>query len=828
MSGIGLDPEHLYLIQPPEQDDQGIRPGWRCPTCNGFYLQPAGGTCPTCENVPLQESNTQPAPFDYYLYLSEKSGPAFRFHCEELTGQSDSPDRPRRQRRFQEIFVQDDIPLVHGIDLLSVTTTMEAGVDIGSLLAVVMANMPPRRFNYQQRVGRAGRRGTGVSLAVTFCRGRSHDDYYYLRTEQMTGDPPPHPYVDMAREPILQRVFVKEILRQAFEALPINIKEAAMAQASPEFRESVHGEFGPAAGWRYVAVPIQHWLNQPEIQDVITNVLDALRVGTHWEGPSSEATDFCQRMLNFVQNDLVAKISDVVNNSRYTQEALSEQLANAGLLPMFGFPTRVRLLYTRWPSVGNPWPPERGLVDRDLDIAISQFAPGSETVKDKAVHTACGVVDLYPQGNGVGSRAGFVPDLDQGNPNPIGLCVHCQAVAQLPPTASPATGGQQPTSIACPVCLQQTLRPIDAREPKGFFTDLDSDDFEGSFEWNPHSTRPTLGINSQAEQSVQVCNTTISAFEDEILSTNDNGGEGGFDFRRATVYGQQRPGAYAATPRSNAYVAVSGSAYRIALLSRRRTDILLVDMHSWPQGVFADPTQVEGRAAWYSVAFFLRTAAAAELDVDTTELDAGFRSLKANGTPIGQAFLSDKLENGAGYCRWFGEAARFQGLLNQANSGISESLADLWMKESHRDECDTSCNYCLRDFYNLPYHGLLDWRLALDVARLAASSTAIIDLGSAWGQHDNPWAILLHGVNAPVPATMQRLGYGAPVSFADLRGYVHQSSQRQQILIERHPLWTDEHLGYCAAVSMAQQQYPRYAIRPLNPFRALRRPADYI
>jgi hypothetical protein len=78
---------------------------------------------------------------------------------------------------------------------------------------------------------------------------------------------------------------------------------------------------------------------------------------------------------------------------------------------------------------------------------------------------------------------------------------------------------------------------------------------------------------------------------------------------------------------------------------------------------------------------------------------------------------------------------------------------------------------------------------------------------------------------------MQRLGYGAPVSFAGLRGYVHQSPQRQQILIERHPLWTDEHSAYRAAVSMAQQQYPQYprdSIRPLNPFRALRRPADYI
>ena len=111
-------------------------------------------------------------------------------------------------------------------------------MDIGALLGVMMANMPPMRFNYQQRVGRAGRRESALSVALTLCRGRSHDDYYFQRPERITADPPPQPYVDLSRGNILKRVLVKEVLRQAFAEL----------QISSGSSESVHGEFGECGG----------------------------------------------------------------------------------------------------------------------------------------------------------------------------------------------------------------------------------------------------------------------------------------------------------------------------------------------------------------------------------------------------------------------------------------------------------------------------------------------------------------------------------------------------------------------------------------------------
>ena len=713
-------------------------------------------------------------------------------NTEELSGQTNASDRPARQRHFQEVFLPDEEPRAQGIDLLSVTTTMEAGVDIGSLLAVAMSNMPPRRFNYQQRVGRAGRRGAGLSLAMTFCRGRSHDAYYYQRPESITGDQPPTPYLDTARSSIYRRVLVKEILRRALSG-----------HLSSDEPDSVHGEFGLTSEWSALRPYLLTYLSHPDHLTELQTLATQLAAHSRQHHPLTQ--------LQKVLETLLPDIDAAVANPRYHQTQLSERLAAVGMLPMFGFPTRVRNLYLD----GLDWlarsASEPDTVDRDLDIAIGAFAPGADIVKDKMVHTVQGVIDVTPGPRGARFSPGLFPPLDQDNALLLGLCSTCQAVHH--PMPQPASPGQQ--DALCPACQQLTVRVLDAREPRQFYTDGRRDDYDGHIEYAGRATRPTLAFRGGLSPALSTSNALLTSCNDELLTYND-GGHGGFEFSPHL----RHHGAYEVRPTGRGASSRPAGSRRVALLSRRMTDVLLIRPGSWPAHTHAPTTTVEGRAAWYTLAFTLRTAASAALDIEPSELDAG---MYVNGQTIGDAqhhghaFLCDRLENGAGYATHLGQPAEFSALLER----VRTDLAPAW--HAHTGECDTSCARCLRDYTNLAYHPLLDWRLALDMIRLLQEPKATLGLHTLPGERVNPWSTLLEGHDAPVPAALNQLGYERIDLGPEVPAFQCESRSGVTTLLVTHPLWTPEHPFL---VNARTRLDPEHFIRTASAFLLLRRPSE--
>ena len=486
----------------------------------------------------------------------------------------------------------------------------------------------------------------------------------------LPGDPPPQPYVDLRRPAILQRVLNKEVLRQAFVALDLFVGDGG---------DNVHGEFGDAANWSQRPL------------DTTGTATVAERVGAWITGNSEAAKRTCDllltyatpelrtergALLDYVQSDLVDKVTRVANDPRFTQDSLSERLANAGTLPMFGFPTRVRLLFHDDPNRTQGWPPENA-VDRDLDIAISQFAPGAETVKDGVVHTAAGVVHYRR----VGRRVREEPD-PLGPPVPIGTCRHCQAVDLSP----------GPTTNICGVCGSgdPDFQIVQLSQPSGFRTLYDGGrDSDGVFEWTPRASRPKT--DAAALCMTQHLNAEFWSGERNVCVVNDNAGRL-FEFEklqgetwvtRAAVDQIVAQRQEYRLPPAPAVRYAAGNPLKRALGSIKPTDLLVLGLQSIPTWLNLDPRRVEARAALYSFGFLLRRAAADILDINELELRVGLRVVRdAQGSVVGQVFLSDALENGLAIVRnsrhlklWNDCSGTYA--IRQVNSAPQSSLSNM-------------------------------------------------------------------------------------------------------------------------------------------------------
>jgi DEAD/DEAH box helicase domain-containing protein len=373
-------------------------PFWRCPNCGRVHLHKGVGLCTRCY-VRLPKSPTgktaEVRASHYIAKRIERIGEAFRLRCEELTGQTEDP--ADRQRRFKGLVVnfgngrseplkgfRRDAMLV---DLLAVTTTMEVGVDIGPLKSVFQANMPPQRFNYQQRVGRAGRRRMAFSMVVTVCRSRSHDLHYFRHPERITGDSPPPPFLTKRQPNSVKRFMRKIWLCQAFSIL--REKHGVGYPGDSMVPPDIHGEFVPSEVYFDETLGWKDRLKEEleATRDRKRRIVDFLTadssLGNHPD------------LVGYDVEDLLGDI-EKVRKSDLKEPGLAHRLAEKGYFPMYGMPTRVRNLYL---GLGLRRENSRAWshIDRDLDIAIYEFAPESVIVKDKMHHRCVGFTGAFEE-----------------------------------------------------------------------------------------------------------------------------------------------------------------------------------------------------------------------------------------------------------------------------------------------------------------------------------------------------------------------------------------------------------------------------------------------
>ncbi|MEU5170180.1 DEAD/DEAH box helicase [Streptomyces mutomycini] len=141
---------------------------------------------------------------DYYRRLYRKAG-TYQVITAEHTGMLTRPERERVEAAFKDGSGFKDP------NVLSCTPTLEMGIDIGDLSAVVLAALPRRAANYAQQVGRAGRR-TGNAFLLTI-PDRSRRDLYYLEQprEMIAGQIVP-PGSHLSAIEILRRQYLAHLL----------------------------------------------------------------------------------------------------------------------------------------------------------------------------------------------------------------------------------------------------------------------------------------------------------------------------------------------------------------------------------------------------------------------------------------------------------------------------------------------------------------------------------------------------------------------------------------------------------------------------------------